>query len=83
MRRVKYKCKGKNVKPFLYLMTHHAINTYGEVGRITSGILTSAIDRGGRSASRFVRLISGERDPCNHWIGGGMGPRADMKALQK
>jgi hypothetical protein len=45
--------------------------------------LTSALGGGEWSASRPGRFTPRERDPCNHWLGGWMGPRAILDAVVK
>jgi len=45
--------------------------------------LTSALDGGEWSASRFGRFIPRERAPGIHWIGCWVGPRADLDKVAK
>jgi hypothetical protein len=45
--------------------------------------LTSALDGGEWSASRFSRSTARERVPGTHWRGGWVGPRAVVDALVK
>jgi hypothetical protein len=45
--------------------------------------LTSALDGGEWSASRPCRFNPRERAPGTHWIGGWVGPRADLDAVVK
>jgi hypothetical protein len=45
--------------------------------------LTSALAGDEMSASRSGRFISGERAPCNHFIGGWVGPRAGLYDMEK
>jgi hypothetical protein len=45
--------------------------------------LTSELDGGEWSASRPVRFTPRERAPGTHWIGGWMGPRAELDAVVK
>jgi hypothetical protein len=52
-----------------------------ENGGIAPSFLTSALYGGERSASRPGRLISGERVPGTHSIGGWVGPRAGLDAM--
>jgi hypothetical protein len=40
--------------------------------------LTSGLDGGEWSASRLGRFTPRERAPGTHWIGGWVGPRADL-----
>jgi hypothetical protein len=44
--------------------------------------LTSALDGGDWSASRPGRFAPTERAPGTHWIGGCVGPRAVLDAVQ-
>jgi hypothetical protein len=46
-------------------------------------ILTSALAGGEWSASRPGRFTSGERDPTNHCIRGGVNPRAGLDDVEK
>jgi hypothetical protein len=39
--------------------------------------------RGEWSALRLSRFIPGERDPCTHWLGGWVGPRAGLDDVEK
>jgi hypothetical protein len=39
--------------------------------------------QGDRSASRPGRFTPGEKDLCTHWIGGWLGPRAGLDAVEK
>jgi len=43
--------------------------------------LTSELDRGEWSASRLGRLNLSERAPSTQWIGGSVGPRANLDAV--
>jgi hypothetical protein len=52
-------------------------------GGIASPFLTSALDGGEWSASRPGRFAQGERAPDSNWIGGWMGPRAGLNAVEK
>lgn len=45
--------------------------------------LTSALDRGEWPASRFGQFIPCEPAPVTHWIGGRVGPRTDLGAVEK
>jgi hypothetical protein len=45
--------------------------------------LTSTLDGGEWSASRLGRFTPGEEAPGTHWIGGWVGPRAGLDALDK
>jgi hypothetical protein len=45
--------------------------------------LTSALDGSEWSALRPGRLTPSERAPGTHWIGGWVGPRADLDAVAK
>jgi hypothetical protein len=51
--------------------------------RCNCTILTSALDRGEGSASRLGRFTPGERAPGPHWIGGLVGLRACLDAMEK
>jgi hypothetical protein len=48
-----------------------------------SHFLTSALAGGEWSTSRPGRFTPGERAPCTHWIGGWVGPRADLDDVEK
>jgi hypothetical protein len=50
---------------------------------ITQPFLTSALDRGEWSASRLGRFNPGERAPGIHFIGGWMGSKAGLDAMEK
>jgi hypothetical protein len=50
---------------------------------MASPILTSALDGGEWSASRLCRFTPGERAPGTHWIGGWVGPRFGLDAVEK
>jgi hypothetical protein len=50
---------------------------------IAPPILTSAQGRGEWSASDFCRFTPGERAIITHWIGGWVGPRAGLDAVEK
>jgi hypothetical protein len=45
--------------------------------------MTSALDGGEKSASSPCRFNSRERAPGTHWIGGSVGPRAGLDAVDK
>jgi hypothetical protein len=45
--------------------------------------LTSALDGGEWSASRPDRFTLRERVPGTHWVGGWVGPRAVLDAVEK
>jgi hypothetical protein len=45
--------------------------------------LTSALDGGEWTASHPGRFTPGERAPGTHWIGGWVGPRADLDDVEK
>jgi hypothetical protein len=50
-------------------------------GGIALRFLTSALDEDEWLASR--RFTPGERAPCTHWIGGWVGPRTSLHAVEK
>jgi hypothetical protein len=52
-------------------------------GGITPPFLTSELDGGEWSASHPGRFTSGEIAPGTHWIGGWMGPRDGLDAVEK
>jgi hypothetical protein len=76
------KGKGK-VKLSLCLTKHHAMKTYWGVEVQLHAFLTSALDGGEWSASRPGRFTPREKAPFTHWIGGSVGPRADLDAVVK
>jgi len=43
----------------------------------------SALEGGEWSASRPGRFTPGERAPSTHWLGGWLGPRSSLKAVEK
>jgi hypothetical protein len=51
-------------------------------GGIAPPFLTSALDGGEWSASRLGHFIPGERAPGTHCIGGWVGPRAGLYAVE-
>jgi hypothetical protein len=58
------------------------MKAYVEVEVQVHIFLTSALDEGEWSASRPVRLITDERAPGTHWIGGCVDPRAGLDDLK-
>jgi hypothetical protein len=52
-------------------------------GGIAPPFLTSALDGGEWSASRTCHFTPGEKAPGTHWIGGHVGPRAGLDAVEK
>jgi hypothetical protein len=52
-------------------------------GDIAALFLTSALDGGDWSASRPGHFTPGERFPGNHWIGGCVGRRAGLDAVEE
>jgi hypothetical protein len=54
-----------------------------ENGGIAPPFLTSALGRGEWSASRPGRFTLGEIALGTHWIGGWVGPRAGLDAVEK
>jgi hypothetical protein len=54
---------------------------YGS-GGIAPPFLTSALDGGEWSPSRRGRFTLGERVPGTHWIGGWVGQRAGLAAME-
>jgi hypothetical protein len=75
--------QGKKVKFSLYLISqalrHEDIWVSGDVA---PSFLTSALDGDVWSASRPYRFTSGEKDPGAHWIGGWVGARAGLDAME-
>jgi hypothetical protein len=59
------------------------MKAYWGSGGIAPRILTSALDGGEWSASRFSRFTPRERDPGTHWLGGWVGPRAVLDSVVK
>jgi len=59
------------------------MKTYWGVEIYCHAFLILALDGGEWSASRSGRFISGGRAPGTHWIGGWMGPRAGLDAVEK
>jgi hypothetical protein len=58
------------------------MKTWGS-GGIAPPFLISAPDGGEWSATRSDRFTPGERAPGTHWIGGWLGPRAGLDAVEK
>jgi hypothetical protein len=54
-----------------------------EERRYSSSILDVALDWSELSASRPYRFTLGETAPGTHWIGGWVGPRAGVEAMEK
>jgi hypothetical protein len=52
-------------------------------GGIAPQLLTSAVDGGEWSASRPCRFTPGEGAHGTHWIGGWVGPRTGLDAVEK
>jgi hypothetical protein len=65
----------------LCLTKHHAMKTYWGV-EVKLHALTLPLD-GEWSASRPSRFTPRERAPRTHWIGGWMGPKADLDAVAR
>jgi hypothetical protein len=59
------------------------MKTYEGVDVYIHIFLTSALVRFEWSASRFFRFTHGEKAPGTHWIGGWVGPRADLDDEEK
>jgi hypothetical protein len=72
----------KRVKLSLNLTKHYA-KAYGGVDVQIDIFLTSAPVGGEWSASHPCRFTPRERTPCTHWIGGWVGPRADLDGMEK
>jgi hypothetical protein len=49
---------------------------------ITPAFLTSALGGGKWSVSRPGSITPGERDPATHWLGGWVGLRAGLDAVE-
>jgi hypothetical protein len=64
---------------FNYVIKHNAVKAYGG---IAPTFLTTALDGGEWSASRPDCFISRERAPGTHWVGGLVGPRAGLGAVE-
>jgi hypothetical protein len=67
----------------LTVTEHHAMKTYWGVEVWFHTSLTSALDGGEWSASRYGRFTPRERDPCTHRVGGWMGSRAGLDAVMR
>jgi hypothetical protein len=67
--------------------TVHALDCVGTVigqsGGIAPLFLTSALDGGELSASLLCRFTSEETVPGTHFIGGWVGPSADLNVIEK
>jgi hypothetical protein len=64
-----------------FLTEHHAMKVYWGVKVQLHAFLTSALDGGEWSASHHGRFTPRERAPGTHWIGGWVGPRAGLDAV--
>jgi hypothetical protein len=58
------------------------METWGN-GGIAPPFFTSALDGGEWLASRVCRFTPEERAPGTHWIGGCVGPRVGLDAVEK
>jgi hypothetical protein len=67
----------------LCLTKYHDMKTYKRVEVQLHAFLISALDGGKWSATRSDRFTAGERTPGTHWIGGWVGPRAGLEAVEK
>jgi hypothetical protein len=63
------------------LINDHAMKKY-EVVEVTP-FLTSALHEGEWSASCPGHFTNGEGTPSSHWIGGWVGPRVSLDAVEK
>jgi hypothetical protein len=52
-------------------------------GGIAPPLLTSVLDGGEWSVSRPCRFNPGEGAPGTHWIGGWVGPKAGLEAVEE
>jgi hypothetical protein len=59
------------------------MKTYGGSEVIAQRFLTSTLAGDELSASRPGRFTTGERAPGSHWLGGSVGPRACLEAVEK
>jgi hypothetical protein len=59
------------------------VKTYGGVEYSSTIFLTSTVDAGEWSASRPCNFTRGVRTSVTHWIGGWMGPRVRLDAVEK
>jgi hypothetical protein len=59
------------------------MKTYGGVEIQLHPFSTSALDGGEWSASRPCRFTQDELAPGTHWIGGWLGPRTGLEAMEK
>jgi hypothetical protein len=74
-----------NVKISSYLINYEHVLFHEDVWEsegIAPPFLTLAQDGGGWSASRPSRFTSWDTAPGNHWIGGFVGPRASLDAVE-
>jgi hypothetical protein len=65
---------------FIYALCHEDITGSGGIAPL---FLTSVLDRDEWSVPRPGRLTPGKRASGTHWIGGKVGPRAGLDAVQK
>jgi hypothetical protein len=65
------------------LIKHYAMKTYGASGGISQPLLTSALHVGEWLASRPNRFAPEEIAPGTHWIGGWVGHRRGLDAMEK
>jgi hypothetical protein len=69
--------RGGNIKSSLAFHQAQRHEDRGSAG-IAPPFLISVLDGGEWSTSQPYRFTSGEAGPGTHWIGGWVGPRADL-----
>jgi hypothetical protein len=78
-----HNCNIFHLKLFLCLTKHHTMETYGGMDVQLHVFITSALDGGKWSASHPSYFTPGEGTYSTHWIGGRVGPRANLDVVAR
>jgi hypothetical protein len=73
----------RKIKLSLCLIKHSAMKMYGGSEGTAPAYLTSALDGGEWSASHSCCFTPRENVPGTHWVGGWVGPRTSLDAVEK